>query len=459
MGPLLPRSLTTPVHRLARAIANWQHGVVPELEAATLRGFERLDREAQARRSFALLQRVVARAYETVPFYQRRFATAGLSPRALVRPRDFAAFPLLSKQDLRTNPTALVSRKTGWLPARWNATGGSTGTPVRFRDSAEASAFALANEHRTWRWYGVPLGSPIAVIWGADRDVAPDESAGELKNRILGRCALNAFALDDDRCRAFAAILERFDPAIVYGYATALARFARFLRTRSTPCRVRPIAIRATAEMLSDADRALIEQTLQAPVFNYYGARDAGPIAGECHARSGMHVFTDVTWVEILRADGSACAPGEVGEVVITKLHEHGMPLIRYGTGDRAAWLDRACRCGRTLPLLSSLHGRVGDFVRAPAGHDIHGEFFAHLFYGVGGVARFQVRQPTPTSLQILVEPAGTPDAVALERVRTASAERFGARRADDVELCIVPSIAPSPSGKHRFVLPYEPAR
>jgi phenylacetate-CoA ligase len=439
-----------------RGLANWQHGIVPERATSALRRFERLDAEAQARRCAALLAEVVKRADDTVPFYRRRFAAAGVSPRALRCARDLAAFPLLTKEEIRADPRALVSERASRWGARWNATGGSTGAPLRFMESAEAGTFALANEHRTWRWYGVPLGSPLALIWGSDRDVAPEASAGALKNRLLGRCALNAFALDDERCRAFAAILERFDPVIIYGYATALARFARFLRADRARLRIRPRAIRATAEVLSAGDRACIEQTLQGPVFDYYGARDAGPIAGECRARAGLHVFADITHVEIIRADGSPCAPGETGEVVVTKLHEHGMPFIRYRTGDRAAWLTGACSCGSMLPRLSSLQGRVGDFVRAPDGHAIHGEFFTHLFYGIDGVARFQVRQPSPSSLQILVEPAGVPDPAALERIRLAAAERFGARRSADVELRVVGSIAPGPSGKHRFVLPYE---
>jgi phenylacetate-CoA ligase len=195
----------------------------------------------------------------------------------------------------------------------------------------------------------------------------------------------------------------------------------------------------------------LIEEYLRGPVFDYYGSRDAGAIAGECRARAGLHVFSDLTRVEVLRDDGSPCPPGEAGEVVVTNLHEHAMPLIRYRTGDRAFWLGRGCSCPLGYPLLSSPAGRLGDFIRAPSGREIHGEFFTHLFYGIDGVARFQVRQIAPASLEILVQACGTPDAKALERVREASADRFGA---PEVALKIVDMIEPGPSGKHRFVLP-----
>jgi phenylacetate-coenzyme A ligase PaaK-like adenylate-forming protein len=451
---MLTRRLAPPLFALCRAAANWRHGLFPELAAGELRRFETLDAEAQTRVVVTQLGRVLQRAYDDVPFYRRRFDAARLRPADVRTPADLAALPLLSRDDVRENAELLMSRAVEHNRFRWNASGGSTGAPLRFIESAAAQSRAIANELRTWRWYGWPRGTRIALIWGADRDVAPHASAADLRNRLLGVRPLNAFYLDEERCRSFAAIVEEVAPVVIYGYGTALARLARFVATGAVRWRSRPLAIRSTAEVLVPADRALIEAALGGPVYDYYGARDAGPIAGECHQRDGLHVFSDVTWVEIVRADGSPCAPGEVGEVVITKLHEHLMPFIRYRTGDRATFVDGDCACGRRLRRLSSLQGRVGDLVRAPAGHEIHGEFFAHLFYGVGGVARFQVRQVAPQKLLILVEPAGTPDAAALERVRAAAAERFGARTADDVELRLVEHIVPGPSGKHRFVLP-----
>jgi phenylacetate-CoA ligase len=453
----LMRRLQPPLFALCRAAANWRHGMFPELAAGELRRFETLDTESQTRVVVAQLGRVLARAYESVPYYRRRFDDEGVDPADLRVPADLAAFPLLSRDEVRAHAEALMSPLAARARFRWNASGGSTGAPLRFIESAQAQSRAIANELRTWRWYGLGRGTRVALVWGADRDVAPHASAADLRNRLLGRRPLNAFYLDEERCRAFASVVEEFAPAVIYGYGSALCRLARFVVAGAVRWRARPLAIRSTAEVLAPADRALIEGALGGPVYDYYGARDAGPIAAECRARAGLHVFSDTTWVEIVRPDGSACAPGEVGEVVVTKLHEHLMPFIRYRTGDRAAFADGACACGRRLPRIAALQGRVGDLVRAPAGHEIHGEFFAHLFYGVGGVASVQVRQTAPHKLVILVEPAGTPDADALERVRAAAAERFGARARDDVELRLVEHIVPGPSGKHRFVLPLAP--
>jgi len=155
-----------------------------------------------------------------------------------------------------------------------------------------------------------------------------------------------------------------------------------------------------------------------------------------------------------VRADGTSCAPGEVGDVVVTKLHEFAMPFVRYRIGDRAALLQEDPADPLGFPRLSSLQGRIGDFVRAPDGREVHGEFFTHLFYGVGGVVRFQVRQPALDRLHVLVQTSGAVDAAAIERIRAASASQLGlALEGVDVEC--VDHIEPGPSGKHRFVLPF----
>ena len=53
--------------------------------------------------------------------------------------------------------------------------------------------------------------------------------------------------------------------------------------------------------------------------------------------------------VEVLRADGSACAPGETGRVVVTNLHNFAMPMIRYELGDQAAFGADGNRIARLI--------------------------------------------------------------------------------------------------------------
>lgn len=69
----------------------------------------------------------------------------------------------------------------------------------------------------------------------------------------------------------------------------------------------------------------------------------------------------------MLDDDDQPCGPGEAGRVVITGLRNYAMPLIRYQVDDYAE-LDEACDCGRGLPVLKRILGRVKDIWVLPTG-------------------------------------------------------------------------------------------
>ena len=73
---------------------------------------------------------------------------------------------------------------------------------------------------------------------------------------------------------------------------------------------------------------------------------------------------------EILDEDGPA-PPGQPGRIVVTQLHNDAMPLVRYELGDLAvaAPPGAVCTCGRTLPMLERLEGRVPDLISVPDGN------------------------------------------------------------------------------------------
>ena len=55
--------------------------------------------------------------------------------------------------------------------------------------------------------------------------------------------------------------------------------------------------------------------------------------------------------------------PGELGQVLVTDLLNLAMPLIRYRIGDMAIYDETPCKCGRSLPRLKKVAGRVTDFL------------------------------------------------------------------------------------------------
>ena len=82
-----------------------------------------------------------------------------------------------------------------------------------------------------------------------------------------------------------------------------------------------------------------------------------------------------------------------MGEIIATDLWNYGMPFIRYQMGDVGVKSGRLCSCGRGLPLLQEVTGRISDFFIDSKGGLVHGEYFTHLFYGIEGVEQFQLIQ------------------------------------------------------------------
>ncbi len=93
--------------------------------------------------------------------------------------------------------------------------------------------------------------------------------------------------------------------------------------------------------------------------YQAYASADVGSIAYESTARDGLIVDEGVL-VEIVRpGTGEHVGEGEVGEVVVTLLHNRDYPLIRFGTGDLSALFPGVSACGRTNMRIKGWLGRA----------------------------------------------------------------------------------------------------
>ena len=181
--------------------------------------------------------------------------------------------------------------------------------------------------------------------------------------------------------------ITRFRPKLVVGYVSSLAEFSAFLTRRGL--RIPPIeAVIAAAEPLDTPTRERISEALGAPMFNTYGCREFMSLAGECETHDGLHINVENILVETL----SAASAGP-SEVLVTDLHNYGMPFIRYAVGDLAVLDDSPCSCSRGLPKIQRIEGRVLDTLRTADGRTVPGEFFPHILKDIPEIAQYRVEQ------------------------------------------------------------------
>ena len=114
------------------------------------------------------------------------------------------------------------------------------------------------------------------------------------------------------------------------------------------------------AEPLQPSLRERFEKEYGIDTYQMYGATEVGDIAYECQAKNGWHICEEVIVEIVDPATGKQLGPGELGEVVVTRLNSLFF-LFRFGTGDLSQWVKERCPCGRTSFRLAGISGRVGE--------------------------------------------------------------------------------------------------
>jgi phenylacetate-CoA ligase len=405
----------------------------------------------------AELMKLLVHAWTHVPYYRRCFETIELRPEDIRGVGDLPKLPLLSRDEASTS---LGQRKSTAkpLPDIHKMTSGSTGYPLCFAYDRESEYWRQATKLRGYSWAGHRPGDKSLFFWGSTAAIQRPPFKAKAKS-TLDRLFRREHYVDcsDHSEEALAGVVERIralSPAAIICYAQAGAALARHVVENK--CRDwEDMTIISAAERLFPADREVMTRAFGPRIFETYGSREVMLIASECSAHDGLHVSAENLVVELVVRDGDherPARPGELGEVVITDLHNYGAPFIRYVTGDLAVEVpDGRCACGRWLSRLKTVEGRATDTLRDAVGRPIGGLFFFVMFSAFAHKVRaFQVVQRRDRSIDLRIVPGSEFDDSLLTIVKR-SCEKALPNVALRTE--IVPEIPVGPGGKLRVVV------
>jgi phenylacetate-CoA ligase len=322
----------------------------PDLEA--------LDREALSRVQLARMRATLTRCL-TNPAWRRRLGD--VAPDDVKRVDDWARLPFLTKDELRdAYPYGLAC---GGTYRRLHMSSGTTGNPIlnpyTTGDVAQwgevmARCYVAAGVTRDdviqiTPSFGLFTGG-FGFHYGAERLGAMVVPVG------AGRTSLQLRLMRDLKATVLTAIAT---------YPLRLIEVAREERFDLSTLSLR-VGIFGS-EMWSDALRARIERELAIRTYDIIGMTETGgPGLGiDCAARSGLHVWEDHYFVEIVDpSTGATLTDGMEGELVVSTLTREGLPLVRYRTHDLTTIVARThCDCGRTMLRVGRLRGRTDDMV------------------------------------------------------------------------------------------------
>ena len=299
-------------------------------------------------------------AYQYVPFYREVFDSVGFLPNRLVSDFDsYLKVPILTKDIINDHFSELITthpRHQKHLSR--NFTGGSTGQRLVFIQDNNFRDYFTADILRHIGWAGLNIGECHAYVWGTDYEVSSQKALrSRLMDWLLNRFITNAFSLSEESMMIFSREVVQKKPLVLYGYSSALTRYAEFVKAHHLD-NIQLLCVISSAELLFPYQREIIERTFKCQVLNMYATRELGCLACECKEHHGLHVSHENVYLEILK-DQYPVHENQDGDIVATNLNNYGMPLIRYQVGDVGQLGEVECPCGRGLPMMKMVQGRT----------------------------------------------------------------------------------------------------
>ncbi len=382
------------------------------------------------------LRRLIRHAYRSVPYYRTRMQDAKLRPEDIRGQDDLHKLPFLTKDDVRKHlHFDIMADGVKHADILKITTSGSTGEPfVCYADRSQLE-FRWAATLRSQEWTGYRFGDPTVRLWHQTLGMTKKQAFQEHADAwFANRTFIPVFEMTDAKLEEMIALICEKRPVLIDGYAEAFDFLAQYLATRGG-MPFRPKALMSSAQSLPQKSREIIEAGFGCKVFDKYGSREFSGIAYESDAHNGHLVVAEGYIVEVL-VDGRPAKPGEVGEVVITDLNNFCMPFIRYRIGDLAeALADEPSTCGRGLPRIGDIQGRVQSIIQGTDGRFVPGTFFAHALKEYDyALKRFQVVQEEPNAIRFRVVKGGRYSDEVLDEVKALIREYLGPDLRIDVE-------------------------
>lgn len=299
-------------------------------------------------------------AKNTFPYYDNLFSKLKLNQTDFKSLSDLNKIPILTKNDIRNNYDGFIPRKSVGR-FTWSSTGGSTGTPLKYRLSQECNSRGWALEWRGYSQAGFNIGDKIVTLGGGSLIKNEFSFQDNIRSRILNNIKLSSYGMNDEDLKLFFFKIYNSNAEYIYGYPSSISLLANYIRKNNLFFKHKFKGIFCTAEMLTPGFRKNIENVFKCKVYDNYGIMDGGISAREDH-RGLLQIDTERAILEVVD-ENSLQIEEQNGKILATSLYNFSFPFIRYDSGDIGNITSKHSNKEHPRLVLTNLLGRTTDYI------------------------------------------------------------------------------------------------
>lgn len=305
------------------------------------------------------LKEILGYAVLHCPYYQGLYGMRQVNePKTLLK-----SLPLLDKQTILNVGGQIYSDIITEDWNLWLNTGGSTGNPLHFPALYTSKPWENICQMMLYMQMGYKRGDTIVCVSGeriSDEDLAQHVYWGESANFPYGKVHFSTLHIDNDTIGHYWNKLIEVSPKFMRGYPSGILELCRLARQRGLFPSFKMKGIYLTSENFTQDDKDEISNFFHCPVYGQYGHTESSIFAVQTPDSDAYICNPLYGYTEVLDENGKQVEIGELGEIVVTGFIEHGLPFIRYKTGDLAIYGGET-EYGETI--LKKLLGRSVDFI------------------------------------------------------------------------------------------------
>ncbi|MBQ7701477.1 MAG: phenylacetate--CoA ligase [Candidatus Methanomethylophilaceae archaeon] len=321
-----------------------------------------MPKEELKKMQYESIKKLVNNLYEFNQFYHDRMKAANIHPSDIKSLSDVSKLPFMYKQDLRDNYPTKMFTVPNEKVVRYHVSSGTTGKPTLVgytRGDLDYWSEALA---RSMTSIGMNSSDTLQVSYGYG--LFTGGLGAHYGGERIGATVLPSGTGGTERQIELMVDLGVTAIACTPSYLIHIGEVAKKMGVdirRDTKLKRALVG----AEPWTESMRQHIEEDMGIKAYDIYGTSEmAGPMFTECEERNGIHMQSDIVYVEIIDPEtGEVLEPGQKGEMVVTMLKKEAFPLVRYRIKDITSIIDEDCPCGRTSPRIKRITGRSDDML------------------------------------------------------------------------------------------------